>query len=181
MSYYQVHKIQPITKRHVLLLDFAIITQKPTKICQVSCKNQSHISARVSDDISRPIRLWHVSSIRLRHVSLTHPQTPINRSIPKAFREDKEDLEVQKLCKNQASKLSRTSILKLKNIQSKIIQIIFLDLKGHWNQAQKPPKTSTNYKLVKLCGFKPPKPRRTSITNLQIRRTFEAESSKLPA
>ena len=34
--------------------------------------------ARVSDDISRPIRL--------HHVSLTHPQTPINRSIPKAFK-----------------------------------------------------------------------------------------------
>ena len=32
-SYYQVHKIQPITKHHVLLLDFAITTQKPTEIC----------------------------------------------------------------------------------------------------------------------------------------------------
>ena len=41
--------------------------------------------SRVSDDISGPIRLWHVSPIRLRHVSLTHPQTPINRSLPKAF------------------------------------------------------------------------------------------------
>ena len=105
-SYYQVHKIQPITKHHVLLLDFAITTQKPTEICQVSCKNQSRINARVSDDrsslvrvsddtsnlarvsddISGPIRLWHVSPIRLRHMSLTHPQTPINRSLPKAFR-----------------------------------------------------------------------------------------------
>ena len=44
-SQYQVHKIQPITKHHVLLLDFAITTQKPTEICQVSCKNQSHLSA----------------------------------------------------------------------------------------------------------------------------------------
>ena len=105
-SYYQVHKIQPITKHHVLLLDFAITTQKPTEICQVSCKNQSRINVRVSDDtsslarvsddtsnlahvsddISGPIRLWHVSPIRLRHMSLTHPQTPINRSLPKAFR-----------------------------------------------------------------------------------------------
>ena len=94
-SYYQVHTIQPITKRHVLPLDFAITTHKPMEICQVSCKNQSRISARVSDDtsslarvsddISGPIRLWHVSPIRLRHVSLTHPQTPINRSLPKAF------------------------------------------------------------------------------------------------
>ena len=32
-SYYKVHKIQPIIKRHVLLLDFAITTQKPTEIC----------------------------------------------------------------------------------------------------------------------------------------------------
>ena len=37
-SYYQVHKIQPIIKHRVLLLDFAITTQKPTEICQVSCK-----------------------------------------------------------------------------------------------------------------------------------------------
>ena len=44
-SQYPVHKIQPITKHHVLLLDFAITTQKPTEICQVSCKNQSHLSA----------------------------------------------------------------------------------------------------------------------------------------
>ena len=42
--YYQVHKIQPITKHHVLLLGFAITTQKPTEIYQVSCKNQSHLS-----------------------------------------------------------------------------------------------------------------------------------------
>ena len=94
-SYYQVHKIQSITKHRLLLLDFAITTQKPTEICQVSCKNQSRISARVSDDTSSlayvsddtngPIKLWHVSPIRLRHVSLTHPQTPINRSLPKTF------------------------------------------------------------------------------------------------
>ena len=71
--------------------------------------------------------------------------------------------------------------LNTKNIQRGIIQIIFLDLKVHWNQAQKTLETSTNHKLVKLYGFKPPKPRRTSTTNLQIRRTFETESSKLPA
>ena len=140
-----------------------------------------------------------------------------------------EDSEAQKLCKNQASKLSRTSILKLKNIQSKnhpnhlprsqrslesspkasrnlnkpqigealriqafkaprnfhykpsntknirsrIIQTTCLDLKVHWNQAQKPPETSTNHKSVKLNGFKPLKPRRTSTTNLQRRRTHQ--------
>ena len=43
-SYYQIHKIQPITKHHILLLGFAIITQKPIEICQVLCKNQSHIN-----------------------------------------------------------------------------------------------------------------------------------------
>ena len=41
--------------------------------------------AHVSDDIGGPIKLWHVSPIGLRHVSLTHSQTPINRSLPKAF------------------------------------------------------------------------------------------------
>ena len=56
-SYYQVHKIQPITKHHVLLLDFAITTQKPTEICQVSCKNQSRINVRVSDDRSSLVRV----------------------------------------------------------------------------------------------------------------------------
>ena len=123
-SYYQVHKIQPITKHHVLLLNFAIITHKPTEIFQVSCKNQSHISAyvsddtsslacvsddisnpaRISDDISGPIRLWHVSPIRLHHVSLTHPQTPINRSLPKAFQKDLERAEAEELEKIKIEK-----------------------------------------------------------------------------
>ena len=40
----------------MLLLGFAITTQKPTKICQVSCKN-NHASARVSDDTSSPARV----------------------------------------------------------------------------------------------------------------------------
>ena len=150
--------------------------------------------ARVSDDISEPIRLWHVPPIRLRHMSLTHLQTPINRSLPKAFNRhqdilgerprDREEIlssEVQKLCWNQALKplgTSRTSTSNTKNIWREIIQIIFLDLKGHWNQAQKPPDTPKNYKLVKFYGFKPPKPWRTFATNLQIRRTFEEESYK---
>ena len=37
-SYYQVQKVQPIIKRHVLLLGFVITIQKPTEICQVSLK-----------------------------------------------------------------------------------------------------------------------------------------------
>ena len=40
----------------------------------------------VNDDLNGPIRLLHVSLIRLCHVLLTHPQTPINRSLPKAFK-----------------------------------------------------------------------------------------------
>ena len=96
--------------------------------------------ARVSDDIGGPIRLWHVSPIGLRHVSLTHSQTPINRSPPKAFEKRTEDSEIQKLCKNQVSKPSRTSIPKLKNTRSKIIQTICLDPKVYGNQAQRSEK-----------------------------------------
>ena len=112
---------RPITSWHVTLLSpqnianykapcttvgFVITIQKPIEICQVSCKNQSRISARVSDDssslarvsndssnlacvsddLSGPTRLWHVSPIKLRHVSLTHPQTPINKSLLETFR-----------------------------------------------------------------------------------------------
>ena len=51
--------------------------------------------ACVRDDIGGPIRLWHVSAIKLRHISLTHPQTPINRSLPKTF-EKKKDSELKK-------------------------------------------------------------------------------------
>ena len=241
-----------------MLLDFAITTQKPTEICQVSCKNQSCISAyvsddissltRVSDDISGPIRLWHVSPIRLHHVSLTHPQTPINRNLPKTFQgEARERLrlkswrrsrlrspeallepsfEASKNFKNfnfeyeehskrnhpnplprsqrsleSSSKASRnskkpqigetqqiqaTKVPKnfyhkpsnMKNIQRGIIQIIFLDFKVHWNQAQKPLEISTNHKLVKVYGFKPLKPRKTSTTNLRRWRTHEKSEER---
>ena len=57
ISYYQVHKIQSIIKCHILLLDFAITTHKPMEICLVSCKNQSRISACVSDDTSSLARV----------------------------------------------------------------------------------------------------------------------------
>ena len=62
MSHYQVHKIQPIIEHHVLLLDFAITIYKPIEICQVSCKNQSRISAHVSDDLSSLTRVSDDSS-----------------------------------------------------------------------------------------------------------------------
>jgi len=83
---------------------------------------------------------------------------------------------VQKLYKNQASKpsrTSRTSTSKPKNIRSRIIQTIYLDLKVCWNQAQKPPETLINQKSTKLYGFKPLKHRRASTINLQRRRTQE--------
>lgn len=59
-SYYWVHKIQPITKHHVLLLGFTITTQKPTEICQVSCKNQSHLSTcKRWHKQPRTCKRWH--------------------------------------------------------------------------------------------------------------------------
>ena len=59
-------------------------TNSPTRV-----SDDTGNLARVSDDIGEPIRLWHVSPIGLHHVSLTHPQTPINRSLPKAFEGDR--------------------------------------------------------------------------------------------
>ena len=81
-----------------------------------------------------------------------------------------EALQIQfsKALKNFYHKPSNT-----KNIRRWIIQIIFLDLKVHWNQAQKPPKTSTNHKLVKFYEFKSLKHRRTSTTNPQKGRTHK--------
>ena len=81
----------------------------------------------------------------------------------------------------QASKAPKNfhhKLLNTKKIRRGIIQIIFLDFKGHWNQAQKPPKTLTNQKSTKFYGFKPLKPQRTSTTNLRIRITFKEKSSK---
>ena len=77
-------------------------------------------------------------------------------------------IQVSKAPKNFHHKPSNT-----KNIRRGIIQIIFLDLKVHWNQAQKPPETSTNHKSTKLYGFKPLKHRRTSTKNPQKGRTLE--------
>ena len=76
----------------------------------------------------------------------------------------------------QASKAPKNfnhKSLNTKNIRNRIIQTTCLDLKVHWNQAQKPPETSTNHKSVKLYGSKPLKHRRTSTTNLQRRRTHQ--------
>ena len=121
----------------------AYVSDDTSSLARVSDEicNLAHVSddiynaARVSDDISELIRLWNVSPIKLCHVSLTYPQTPINRSLLKAFQrraggvpekgfERDQDSEVQKLCWNQASKpprASRTSTLNTKNIRREII------------------------------------------------------------
>ena len=121
----------------------AYVSDDTSSLARVSDEicNPAHVSddicnaARVSDDISELIRLWNVSPIKLYHVSLTHPQTPINRSLPKVFqrraRGDLEkglgrdqDSEVQKLCWNQALKpprASRISTSNTKNIRREII------------------------------------------------------------
>ena len=87
-----------------------------------------------------------------------------------------ETLQIQasKALKNFHHKPSNT-----KNIRRGIIQIIFLDFKGYWNQAQKPLETSTNHKSVKFNKFKPLKPRRTFATNLRRRRTHEEHTKNV--
>ena len=90
-------------------------------------------------------------------------------SSSKAFR-NLNNSQISKALRIQASKASKNFHHKpsnTKNIRRGIIQIIFLDLKVHWNQAQKPLESSTNHKSVKLYGFKPLKPQRTSTTNLR--------------
>ena len=52
----------------------------------------------------------------------------------------------------------------LTTFEEKTIQVIFLDLKVHWNQVQKCLETSKDCKLVKAYGFKSPKSWRTSTT-----------------
>ena len=154
------------------------------------CKRWPKQSSCASDDISRPIKLWHVSPIRLRHVSLTYHQTPINRSLPKAFEDTKlsraqaapkKHSEVLKLCWNQALKPPRTS----RTSTFEYDEHSKLNHPNHPPRSQRSLESSSkasrnliNYKSVKLYGFKPPKPRRTFTTNLQIRRTFEEESSE---
>ena len=58
-------------------------------------------------------------------------------------------IQASKAPKNFHHKPSNT-----KNIRSRIIQTNCLDLKVHWNQAQKPPETSTNHKSTKFYRFK---------------------------
>jgi len=81
--------------------------------------------------------------------------------------------EVLKLCQNQALKLPKNFNLQIRRtFKAKIFQIIFLDLKVHYNQAQKPLESPRDYKLVKLYRFKPLKSWRTFDTNPWVQRTF---------
>ena len=113
-SYYQVHKVRPITKRYVLQLVSTITIQGPTEICQVSwnknikkqAKCQSHISAckqwhmphistykqwhptRVSDNISDPINCWHVSPWKSRHFCQSNDATCLGEKVLKLLQSD---------------------------------------------------------------------------------------------
>ena len=53
ISCYQVHKIQPITKRHVLLLGLLSLLRNQQKFTKCHAKI-NHTSAHESDDISSP-------------------------------------------------------------------------------------------------------------------------------
>ena len=81
--------------------------------------------------------------------------------------------EALRIQASKAPKNFRHEPSNTKNIRSRIIQSTCLDLKVHWNQARKPPETSTNHKSTKLYEFKPLKYRRTSTTNPQKGRTHE--------
>ena len=84
-SYYQVYKIWPITKLHVLFLGFAITTQKPTKIYQVSCKNQSHISTcKRWHKRSNTCKQWHMqpSTCKRWHKRTNQAMTCVTNQTP---------------------------------------------------------------------------------------------------
>ena len=87
---------------------------------------------------------------------LTSSKTPMNKDSTQS-------------CRNTIHKSRNPTVIKLqslqelhssntKNIWTRINQIILLDLKVYWNQAQNPSKTPRDYKLMKLDEFKPVKP-----------------------
>ena len=86
-----------------------------------------------------------MSPIKLSHMSLTHPQTPINRSLPKAFLQTKTSWE--KSWKTPRHPCHKQHQRKFKSTEALL---------------ESNPEASKNF-------------------NLQIQRTFEVESSKLPA
>ena len=54
--YYQVHKLQPIIKCHVLLVGFIVTIQGPTKICHKKHTRTHHMSTHVRNDTSNSIK-----------------------------------------------------------------------------------------------------------------------------
>ena len=115
-----------------------------------------------------PFKLWHMSLMIANHMSSHLPKTPINRDPSKFYREiftyiqksqNSIGIKLQSLLEFQ-----ELQPLNFNNIRREIIQVIFLNLKVHWNQVQKCSETSKDCKLVKIYGFKPPKPWRTSTT-----------------
>ena len=141
-----------------------------------------------------------MSPIRLRHVLLTQPQSPINRSIPKAFQHTKTSLErswktsrylehkqYQRRFKSTEALVesSPEASRKFKNLNFEYEEHSKRNHPNHLSRSQrslespqKPPETSTNHKSVKLYGFKPLKHRRTSTTNLQRRRTHKEHKKR---
>ena len=74
MSHYQIHKIQPITKHHVLLLGFAITTQKFAK-CHA---RTNHTSARVSNDTNTSARVSNDTRTSTRVSNDTCSPAPVS-------------------------------------------------------------------------------------------------------
>jgi len=139
------------------------------------CKNQASKpsrASRTSTPKSKNIRSRIIQIICL-DPKVCGNQAQRSENINKSQISEALRIQASKAPKNFHHKSSNT-----KNIRSRIIQTICLDLKVHWNQAQKPPETSNNHKSVKLHGFKPLKPQRTSKTNLRRRRTQRTRRTK---
>ena len=101
---------------------------------------------RVSDNTNGPIWLWHVSPIRLCHVSLTHPQTFINRSLPKAFQKrwrrfGRGELEEIKIEKSKSS--IGTKLWSLQELQLRIRRSLKRNHPNHLLRSQRSLESSS--------------------------------------
>ncbi|XP_065637206.1 uncharacterized protein LOC112040241 [Quercus suber] len=86
MNKLKVQDLGESSHGHKFISSLARVSNDLSNLARVS--DDTIIPACASDDISGPIELCHVSPIRLRHVSLTYPKTPINRSLPETFGRD---------------------------------------------------------------------------------------------
>ena len=121
---------------------------KPPRTSRTSTPKLENIRSRIIQTICLDPKVYGNQAQRSENIN----KSQINEALR---------IQASKASKNFHHKPSNT-----KNIRSRIIQTTCLNLKGHWNQAQKPPETSNNHKSVKLHKFKPLKPRRTSTTKL---------------